>query len=328
MSVERKNLTDSLGSNETREGPFRIQAVAAMTGVAETTLRAWERRYGVPTPERTASGYRLYGAREVAQVQEMLRLCEERGLAPAEAARAIHKDGATLFASPMGPVAVASNDAAWESAVAAILSAVEAFDEVELDDAMRRLPMMGHSSLIIDKVIQPALRVVGERWIDGTLTIAHEHLLAHRVNTFLRGMLQLTANTREGARVVLGCFPDESHDLGLLATALRLASWGLCPLFLGARTPPAAIHGAVEATSLALVFLSVSIAPPRVKARELIDEYAAACGMIPWIVGGAGASSIRDLIEARGGMVAPEDGPALRRLVSANIGGESKRRTQ
>src|ERR1700744_5322809 len=72
-------------------GPYRLPPVAALTGVPEPTLRAWERRYGIPTPERTASGYRLYGDREVAQVREMQRLCAG-GLAAAEAARAVALD--------------------------------------------------------------------------------------------------------------------------------------------------------------------------------------------------------------------------------------------
>ena len=42
-------------------GPYRIHVVAEMTGIPAATLRAWERRYGIPSPERTASGYRLYG---------------------------------------------------------------------------------------------------------------------------------------------------------------------------------------------------------------------------------------------------------------------------
>ena len=51
-------------------GRYRIQSVAEMTGVSAATLRAWERRYGVPTPSRTASAYRLYGDEDVALVAQ------------------------------------------------------------------------------------------------------------------------------------------------------------------------------------------------------------------------------------------------------------------
>src|SRR6187402_1149831 len=69
-------------------GRYRIQAVAELTGVQEATLRAWERRYGVPAPQRTATGYRLYTHKDVETVKRMVELCA-RGMAPADAARAL-----------------------------------------------------------------------------------------------------------------------------------------------------------------------------------------------------------------------------------------------
>ena len=57
---------------------YRIRAVAELTGVSTATLRAWERRYGVPTPSRTASAYRLYGDEDVALVASHLGEGRER----------------------------------------------------------------------------------------------------------------------------------------------------------------------------------------------------------------------------------------------------------
>ena len=42
-----------------------IGEVVERTGVAEATLRMWERRYGFPAPERLASGHRRYSEHEV-----------------------------------------------------------------------------------------------------------------------------------------------------------------------------------------------------------------------------------------------------------------------
>src|ERR1043165_7563386 len=70
------------------DGRFRINRVAESTGIPEATLRAWERRYHVPKPSRTPSGYRLYSPDDVAQVRKMRDLCES-GVAPADAAKEI-----------------------------------------------------------------------------------------------------------------------------------------------------------------------------------------------------------------------------------------------
>src|SRR5689334_20266143 len=48
---------------------FNTKAVARETGVPADTFRAWERRYGVPRPQRTAGGHRLYSERDIAIVR-------------------------------------------------------------------------------------------------------------------------------------------------------------------------------------------------------------------------------------------------------------------
>ena len=40
------------------------------------TLRAWERRYGIPSPERTSSSYRLFSDHDIASIRKLKELCE------------------------------------------------------------------------------------------------------------------------------------------------------------------------------------------------------------------------------------------------------------
>src|SRR5512142_2436881 len=88
QSPPRSGSTTTLYLPGSGAGPFRIQAAAELSGVPAATLRAWERRYGVPVPRRTASAYRLYNADDVELVRRM-RLLVEDGVSPAEAARVV-----------------------------------------------------------------------------------------------------------------------------------------------------------------------------------------------------------------------------------------------
>src|SRR5215207_1675441 len=58
---------------------YNTHAVERLTGVPATTFRAWERRYGMPSPRRLPGGQRVYGERDVAVVR-WLREQTERGL--------------------------------------------------------------------------------------------------------------------------------------------------------------------------------------------------------------------------------------------------------
>ncbi|MFN8534298.1 MAG: MerR family transcriptional regulator [Dehalococcoidia bacterium] len=60
-------------------------AVVKRTGVPADTIRAWERRYGVPRPERNASGRRLYSERDL----DLIRQLRQRDTGAAEMAAAM-----------------------------------------------------------------------------------------------------------------------------------------------------------------------------------------------------------------------------------------------
>ncbi|WP_146009535.1 MerR family transcriptional regulator, partial [Deinococcus planocerae] len=50
---------------------FTASEVEARVGVPAATLRQWERRYGFPSPARSASGYRLYSPHDLALIEVM-----------------------------------------------------------------------------------------------------------------------------------------------------------------------------------------------------------------------------------------------------------------
>lgn len=52
----------------------RIGTLARETGVDVATIRAWERRYGVPTATRTRGGHRVYGPDAAAQIRQIVDL--------------------------------------------------------------------------------------------------------------------------------------------------------------------------------------------------------------------------------------------------------------
>lgn len=54
-----------------------IGEVARLTGVNPVTLRAWQRRFGLVTPQRTPKGHRLYSVEQVEEIKEILHWLEQ-----------------------------------------------------------------------------------------------------------------------------------------------------------------------------------------------------------------------------------------------------------
>jgi DNA-binding transcriptional MerR regulator/methylmalonyl-CoA mutase cobalamin-binding subunit len=302
------------------KGKYRIHAVAEMTGIPAATLRAWERRYGVPEPRRTESSYRVYSDADVALIRHVRELCEQ-GMAPSEAAKLVMAD------VEHRNVQSANSADPFAHAAAAIVQAVAAYDPHQLEGAVRHAMALGPAAVVFERVFRPAMSEIGQRWHDGVFSVGQEHMATSIVEAATASMLRLISREDAERTAVVACFADDTHTMPILGFALQLATWGFDVVRLGARTPPLAIRQAVEELEPAIVGLSVTITPVGHRARELVEEYAAACGDTPWVVGGSAASDLAELVEQHGGLVLAGLEPRpLRNAIEALVAKSRKRR--
>lgn len=288
---------------QSRGGRYRIQAVSKLTGVPAPTLRAWERRYGVPAPARTQSAYRLYDEDDVALVKQMRDLCDA-GMAAAEAAR-------TVLATVVEPIRPTPADPTSE-ACARIVDATVRFDPPALEAAVSAALTLGSAASVYERVFSPAIVRIGDLWHRGEISVAQEHLASDVLETTLRNLLRLVQPRDAERLALLGCFEGEEHVLGLIGAGLRFTSWGFRTVDLGARTPASAIAHGVSHLKPDVVALSCVVPPPPAEARALVDSYADACRDVVWVVGGGGAEALRKRVEARGGLCVLGDLAQLR----------------
>lgn len=289
-----------------RVSRYRIQTVSEMTGVPSSTLRAWERRYGVPAPERTNSAYRLYSDEDVAQIQRMRDLCAG-GLTPSEAV--------LMLALPTEPdqesPPVQADFKLYDEVQSRILQTIERFDPDALKAELSRAVYLGSAVTIFERVLAPTQREVGQRWHEGRITVAQEHLTSELIAGVLRDLLRLVQPS-QGPRALLACVEGEQHAIPLYGVALNLAQWGLRPEVLGASTPPDALGHAVQQLRPELVGLSVTVPPPGELAEAMLDAYAAAVRGRLWLVGGRGARQIAQSVRSRGGIPVETDVSSIR----------------
>src|SRR5690606_22142322 len=308
---------------------YRIQAVATRTGVAAATLRAWERRYGIPHPVRTDAAYRTYSERDVELIERMRGLCSS-GLSPAEAAKLLKARADDVQQRLTDPesasnLEVSADGADLHSAVVRrLVDAVRVMNITVIEDQLIVARSLGSGLSVFEKVLRPALEKVGQLWHDGEISIGHEHLATELLGAAARDLLRLAQPSLSPKLALLACFADEAHTAPLYGVGLRLAGWGCRGVILGAMTPPAALAPVVKRLEPALVGLSVTSTPPRARARELLEGYATACGDVPWVVGGKGTSAMASLVSDAGGLVAPSTETELQRLFERLLGNPSR----
>lgn len=284
------------------EPRYRIHAVAEMTGVPAPTLRAWERRYGIPRPGRSESAYRLYSDTDVSEVRQLVQL-QTRGLAPSEAARLL-LEGGPLPAEPppLTLTAPAPLPGVTDQALARILDAVMAYDQGLLEREVRAALYLGTPMEVYEGVLAPALREVGLRWERGALDVAGEHLASRVVASALGELTGTLTRASSGPRVVLACVEEDQHDLPLYGVALAVLEARHRPVILGQRTPPSAVAATVARLEPVAIGLSMTVPlAPGLEAGALFRAYGEASGGRPWFVGGAASTAVVHEIRAAGG---------------------------
>jgi DNA-binding transcriptional MerR regulator len=303
---------------------YRIHAVSQLTGVSTATLRAWERRYGFPSPSRTSSAYRLYSDYDVDLLKRMKELVES-GIAPNEAARELLE---TSTAAPTAPPLEETEDP-YHTAAMRIVDAAGRLDTTALNREVRRALLLDSGLVAFEKILRPALIKIGDLWHKGEVSIASEHFASHVIAAATLDLIRMVTVPSDAPSMIMACFADEQHVLPLYGASLEVASWGIRPVIMGARTPASAIARATQALKPDLVGLSVTVAPtPASAARELVDAYADACRNTPFTVGGYGTKDLASFVIERGGFVMPEDSRDRRKVIENAIADGRKSRSE
>ena len=260
---------------------FNTKAVARETGVPADTFRAWERRYGMPRPQRTAGGHRLYSEQDIAIIR-WLRDRTEDGVNISHAVMLL----SNLLDTPAAELVNNNEVRAITLLAGEFVQALVAFDlawaERLLSEAFSVYPF---EHVLID-LIQPAMVEIGACWQRGEINVVIEHFATQFVRRKLGGLMNMFEGDARRGPIVLGCAPSELHDLGAMMSSLFLMRRGWNVVYLGAQVPLVDLIETARSVNPLLVCLSASTIET---AREIItvaDSLREACPNIPFGYGG------------------------------------------
>ncbi|WP_052074725.1 MerR family transcriptional regulator [Shewanella mangrovi] len=163
-----------------------IGEVARLTGVNPVTLRAWQRRFGLVTPQRTPKGHRLYSQAQVEEIKEILHWLQQ-GVAISRVKPLLNSNSDTQ------PLVDSEDDQDWQQLVAALDNAVFAMKAVTLLQRLDEVTSLYPMPVCGDKLSewlqnldnQLLIRVDGEligQWLARQL----QHYLSLRIESVMR----------------------------------------------------------------------------------------------------------------------------------------------
>lgn len=242
---------------------FNLKAVVHETGLKPDTLRAWERRYGVPSPQRTGGGHRLYSQNDIDMLKWLIARQDE-GLSISRAVD-LWQSLATDGRNPLQEYQPEMEEpkvnvlAIGDSVIQVREAWVEAclsFNEQKADSIVAQAFALYPVETVCTQILQRGLAEVGMGWVEGRISAQQEHFASALAMRRIEGLIAATPAPTRSARILIGCPSEEEHIFAPLLVTLLLRRRGWDIVFLGANIPLARLEATIGAAQPHLVILT------------------------------------------------------------------------
>jgi methanogenic corrinoid protein MtbC1 len=182
-----------------------------------------------------------------------------------------------------------------------VVKAIESFDYATANFHLGRLAALLPVDRLVSEVVFPLMQVVGDRWHDGTLSIAQEHMTSSILRNLLGGLVRLNTSSTPSQRILFATPSGELHEFGILASAMLAVAEGFEVLYLGSSLPALEIVAAAERTSPRAVVVGIKASEPT---QATIEELRILAAKLPktaelWLGGSNVKATLASIGNAR-----------------------------
>ena len=255
---------------------YNLKVVKKETGITADTLRAWERRYGLPVPERSSGGHRLYSQHDI-EIVKWLMAKQREGLSISRAVDLWNELSASgqdpLPASIVKVPSISSEnlDAVRDQWLEACLTFNENSAEQVLNQAFALYPL----EAVCIEVIQKGLIEIGDLWYKNKATVQQEHFASALAHRRLDALISATPPPTRSESILIGCPADEQHTFTPLLLTLLLRRKGLKVIYLGANVPNQRFQETLLSIKPNLIILSAQLLQTANGLRETAENLTA-----------------------------------------------------
>ncbi len=271
---------------------YRIKSVAQITGLSTHAIRKWEKRYSLLTPSRSENGYRVYSDQDLQllmYLKSQLDSGKTIGQLAAQAPEMLQE------AITCDPVDVSEIFERYRERGITVIQAARRMDHWQVEGILQQsFKELGFEAGCV-KFFFPLLRAAGLLWHEGKLTISSEHLISQTIRRLLAETALSQKKRKLGPTAILGCLPNDFHDIGAMTAAEILRQNGWNTLYIGPNTDIELIRLACIKHQSKLVVLACVVEQPPEDMKDIIFDITKFLLPISSVViGGMGANLYRD----------------------------------
>jgi MerR family transcriptional regulator, light-induced transcriptional regulator len=253
---------------------FNLKAVMHETGLSAEVLRAWERRYGLPKPQRTSGGHRLYSQYDI-DLLKWLEARQKEGLSISRAVemwRRTEEGGQNPLKQTQSTIPeLALSGSTLDELRKTWVTACLAFDDQAAEGALSQaFAVVSPETACLD-VIQKGLSQIGDGWYQGAMSAQQEHFASWLAMRKINALLSATPPPVRPERILAACPPGEEHAFPLLLAAFLLRRRGWDVVYLGANVPLSQLDNTLSMISTRLVITAAQTLASAASLREMAD---------------------------------------------------------
>ncbi|MBO0331915.1 MerR family transcriptional regulator [[Muricauda] lutisoli] len=212
---------------------FSIRDMENLSGIKAHTIRIWEKRYNLFSPERTDTNIRTYNLESLQKLLNVT-LLYNNGYKISKIAKMGEEKIPALVNE------IISEKSEKSHALNSLKLAMLNFDQSLFLKTYNGLMEEKSFTQIFNDVFIPLLNELGLLWQTNTISPAHEHFISNLIKQKIyihTEKLQFEAPTKKDEVYVLFLPENEIHELGLLYVNYQLALHGYKTIYLGQTMP-------------------------------------------------------------------------------------------
>ena len=212
---------------------FSIRDLENLSGIKAHTIRIWEKRYGLLSPERTTTNIRTYSLNNLQKLLNVT-LLYNNGHKISKIAK-IPEENIPLMVRE-----IVAKSSIENHAISAFKLAMVNFDQAIFTNTYNSLLSDKSFREIFKDVFIPLLNELGLLWQTDTISPAHEHFMTSLIKQKIltnTEKLQDRQPTRKDKIFVPFLPENEIHEIGLLYINYEITLRGYKSIYLGQTVP-------------------------------------------------------------------------------------------
>ncbi len=211
---------------------FTLNDLESLTGIKADTIRIWERRYNIISPNRTTTNRRWYDDEDLKKLIN-ISVLYQNGIKISKIA-AMNDQEIFEKASSVSEGSKTSGDL-----ISSLMIAMNSLDEKAVNEIILRCVITRGFEATFTELIFPFLKKVGIMWHTGAIDITTEHFITSIFRQRLISAVDAVppAGSNHGRSVLMFMPEGEFHELGLLFYYYLIKKRGHRVLYMGQATP-------------------------------------------------------------------------------------------